>query len=299
VLLKRGANPSFVSNLGVSALVRAAGLGFEEAIALLVRYGADPDAHDSRGVTALGSAIALDQPGAVRALLRAGADPDGRSATREGSTTPRQLYAVPLLEAIMAKRAAMVPALLDAGADIDRIDRPPGMRPWAFHGRTPLVAAIALRDAATVSLLLERGATPDLFDPRSDLGALPIHAAARWADAQILGLLVKHGANPFARDRRGASALHYAASNRNQAALRELARLGLPINARTRDTGMTPAMIAAAMADVATLDLLVKLGADPRVRSNDGQTAASIAAAAGRAETLKYLQQYNPVMEAK
>lgn len=292
LLLKRGANPSYVSIGGMSALVKAASLGFEDGIRLLLAHGADPDATDSNGQTALSFAIGRNQLGSVRALLRGGTDPDNARGSNEGKKE-RKFYAVPLVQAIGLQRRDAALLLLEVGADIDRVDRPAGMRASAFLGMTPLAQAIRVGDAEMVELLLKRGANPNGSDIRSAIGPTPVHAAALWGNEKILDLLLAYGTNAYDKDKTGANALHYAASARNHAMIRRFVSIGLPINARTREQGFTPLMLAATR-DPETVKLLAGLGADPRVKSTSGDTAMTAAAASGRAEILKFLQQYNP-----
>jgi len=296
LLLKHGANPSYLSTDGISALSAAASIGYEEAIRLLLEHGANPDTIKHNGSTALNAAIVQNQIGAMRVLLQSGADPDNRLGTNEG-LRDRKLHVVPLVQAILLKRKEMVLPLLDAGADIEEIDRPPGVRSTAFAGMTPLVMAIYIKDAEMVEILLRRGANPSASDVKSDTGEMPIHAAAYWGDEKMIDLLVKFGANLYDRDKRGSNVMHYAAAGRNHEAIRLLAQRGMPLNARTRDQGLTPMMVAASVADIETVNLLAQLGADPRVKSNSGATAATIAAAKGKIETLKYLQNFNPDKE--
>ena len=75
-LLTRGADPNIADGKGDIPLTIAAGIGFEEAAAQLIRRGAKIDGVNRRGETALAVAVQQRQPRLVELLLRAGANPD-------------------------------------------------------------------------------------------------------------------------------------------------------------------------------------------------------------------------------
>jgi ankyrin repeat protein len=72
----------------------------------------------------------------------------------------------------------------------------------------PLHAAVARRSAATVRMLLERGADPNV---RQQAGYTPLHAAAKHGDREIVELLLAHGADPSAKSDAGQDAAGFAA----------------------------------------------------------------------------------------
>ena len=84
-LTGRGANTNLANNRGVTPLLRAVQIGFDEGVAALVRAGARVDEQNQAGETPLMSAVHQRDTGLMRVLLEAGADPDrvdnsGRSA---------------------------------------------------------------------------------------------------------------------------------------------------------------------------------------------------------------------------
>lgn len=84
-LLAKGANVNARDNRGVTPLVVASNLGFEEGVALLVDNKARVDEPTATGETPLIMAVHRRAIGMMRILLKAGADPDradnsGRSA---------------------------------------------------------------------------------------------------------------------------------------------------------------------------------------------------------------------------
>jgi ankyrin repeat protein len=79
-------------------------------------------------------------------------------------------------------------ALLERGADVNAAARS------AFRV-APVHAAAAVRDAATMTLLLDRGADANA---RQQLGYTALHTAAQLGDDNIIDLLLAHGADPRA-----------------------------------------------------------------------------------------------------
>lgn len=76
-LIEAGADVSYVSVFGASALHRAARRGHVAAIELLLKYGADPNITTGSGETPLYEAAYAGKTAAVALLLKAGANPNG------------------------------------------------------------------------------------------------------------------------------------------------------------------------------------------------------------------------------
>jgi ankyrin repeat protein len=95
-LTGRGANPNIRDKSGVTPLMIATRLGFNEGVEALIAGGASVDVATSSGETPLISAVHRRDPGLMRLLLQAGADPDrndnsGRSARYYASLTDKAL----------------------------------------------------------------------------------------------------------------------------------------------------------------------------------------------------------------
>lgn len=88
--------------------------------------------------------------------------------------------------AIFFRHTELAHALIERGADVNAAARN------AFRV-APVHAAAATRDAATMQLLLERGADPNA---RQQLGYTALHTAAQLGDEAMLDLLLLHGADP-------------------------------------------------------------------------------------------------------
>ncbi|KAG7230781.1 hypothetical protein INR49_019595 [Caranx melampygus] len=100
-----------------------------------------------------------------------------------------------LMQVVMLGSSAVVAALLEVGANPDRLD--------------PVCSLTVTHDAAregfvdTVRVLMEHGANINLLDKQ---GNLPLHLAAREGHLQVVQLLIGHTENPRAPNSQGFTA---------------------------------------------------------------------------------------------
>ncbi|MFC8845442.1 MULTISPECIES: ankyrin repeat domain-containing protein [unclassified Micromonospora] len=102
----------------------------------------------------------------------------------------RKKRAKRLVEALLRGDAAIVGALLRAGAAPDAADR---------EGTTPLYQASVQGATDLVRLLLAAGAAPDLESGHGQEGT-PLCAAAAWGHTAVVRELLAHGADPNLRE---------------------------------------------------------------------------------------------------
>ena len=127
----------------------------------------------------------------------------------------------------------------------------------------------------TVAALLEGGAGLEIEVPMDEdeggFRATPLwYAVARGENLPLVRFLLKHGAD--------ASYSLWAAVWRDDDALcRQLLKAKPRLNLRAH--GETPIFYAARLKRLKTLDLLIKAGADPRIKDHRGRDAADIARA--------------------
>ncbi len=265
-------------------------------MSLLINAGAELDALDDDGRTALHIALERDRPVAFERLLGLGADPDagapvdpvncerwntalffrradaatvagcigeglevGARSGRWGGNLPPG--SSPLhFAAAWARDPAVIPVLVDAGADIaarDEIDH------------TPLHRAAGEGDVAVVEALLAAGADVDAWTRHPDgHGRLknytPLHEAAGGnEDPAVVAVLLDAGADVNARGTSDRTPLHRAAAgNENPAVIALLLRSGADVNARARG-GRTPLHEAGARnGNPDVIAALVESGAD-------------------------------------
>ncbi|RYP33853.1 hypothetical protein DL767_004583 [Monosporascus sp. MG133] len=196
-------------------LFRAAELGNETAVRLLIEKGADTEAKVN-GDTALKRAAEMGQPAIVRLFLLNGFNIE---TTTRGSTLMElavehghvELVRMLLQEganieargpkgmSMLCKAAwrgheAVVQVLLEAGANIDYIS----------EDGTPLYLAVLYKRGATARLLIEKGA--DVNRAR-DFASTPLQAAAYTGQESVAQLLIENGANVHYKNNSGSTAL--------------------------------------------------------------------------------------------
>jgi ankyrin repeat protein len=256
-LLEAGADPNLPNPEGETPLMTAARTGNAESIETLLAHGAEVDEVEAwRGQTALMWAAAQNQVAAVDALLAAGADPNARSG--RGFT--------PVLFAAREGHVDVLGALVRAGADVD--DALPS------NGMSALVLAVYNAQYDFAKALLDLGADPDA----AGNGWTALHQVV-WTRNPNLGRNP-----PFPVPLGDLDAFDL---------VRALAAAGANLDARQtgepRDgnrnvlnrIGSTPFLQAAKVADAAMMQLLVDLGADPSLVTEEGATPLMAAAGVG------------------
>lgn len=124
-------------------------------------------------------------------------------------------------------------------------------------------------DLQCVRGLLESGA--DVNDP-DEKGITPLKYASAEPQPEMLRLLLAHGASPNLADHRGFTPLHCVAGHGFYNEALEMASIliasGADVNQRSSELGFTPLHEART---IPMIDLLLRHGADPCSRNNDGQ----------------------------
>jgi uncharacterized protein len=181
-----------------------------------------------------------------------------------------------LFDAAKCWDAASVKALLKAAPDLVRATDP--------RGRTALHIACAVKPAKglsepagikTATALLKAGAELEAHVPmpaeEGDFRANPMwYAVARGENFPLVKFLLKRGGD-------ASHSLWAAVFRDNADMMRALlaAKPGLDLRAH----GETPIFYAARLQRLKTLDLLIKAGADPRIKDDRGRDAVAIAKA--------------------
>jgi ankyrin repeat protein len=99
-LAGRGANPNIRDKRGVSPLMAAVQLGFNEGVEALIAAGASVDVASDTGETPLISAVHRRDTALLRILLEAGADPERRDNSGRSARDYAELAGTAVADAI-------------------------------------------------------------------------------------------------------------------------------------------------------------------------------------------------------
>jgi len=150
--LAKGANPNIPGRKGVTPLIAAAFKGNDRIFETLLGHGADVNAIDETGKSAMVYAAARGFDDIVKRLLESGV----AAQRRYGNDLTALMWAAGHDEGVgAAASGSVIDLLLAHGAMLDDTDN---------RGRTALMIATSLGDAAVVDLLLQRGASRGLKD---------------------------------------------------------------------------------------------------------------------------------------
>jgi ankyrin repeat protein len=296
LLLKKGASVDARERWGgQTALMWAAAQGQAEMVKLLIKHGADVNAratvHEwARRITAEGRPKDMNRGGltpliyaareghieSAKNLLAGGADID----------LPEPDGATPLVIALMNLRWDFAKFLIEAGANVND---------WDLYGQTPLYVAVDMNTLPSggrvdlpsadktsglevIELLLKSGANPNaqlklrppyrnaVFDRNADemltTGATALMRAAKAGDIPAIELLLAHGALIDLPNKDGLTPLACAAG-------------------AGRSTGATRGRLATEESIIATVNVLLKAGAQVNAKTRTGETALHGAALRG------------------
>jgi ankyrin repeat protein/predicted Ser/Thr protein kinase len=224
--------------------------------------------------TAMDSVTDRNRPAEIatvgEASAGAGKKTSEAGADVQASATP------PLIIAAARGNLPIVTSLLDAGADVNAVDR---------RGTTALSEAVDGGHAEIARMLLDRGA--DANAARAT-GVTSLMIAAARGNQTLVEMLLGVGGDVNASDQRGWTALSGAVDGGHD----EIARLLLGRDADAnvaRGTGVTPLMIAAARGNLAVVKMLADAGADVNASNKKGWTALSGAVDRGHVEITRLL----------
>lgn len=119
---------------------------------------------------------------------------------------------------------------------------------------------------------------PDHLNMPSPDGWTALHLAAHFGHASLVAYLLAVGADPLARSVNALENLpiHAAAAGRNAGIIALLLAAGTPVDA-TQHGGYTALHAGADAGDVASLEVLLKAGADVTIKAGNGKSALDLA----------------------
>ncbi len=262
-VLAGGASPNLVDADGTPALMAAALFGNAETVDLLLKRGADPNKPDASGATALMWAVSDEEK--VRLLVGRGANVNAKSNT---DRTPL------LVAASLPRTVPVLRILLDRGADLRAQDR---------AGATALALAVRSADVDVVRFLVERG-----LDPNA-LSVVARRPGFVRNDRPTFDYLVSKGLTP------APDLLVTAVTWQPAAAIGRWIDLGADVNASNpAQYNRTPLLTAVTSETEGTdtLKLLLDHGADPNVRTTEGESPLDWAIYKGDRAKIDILEQH-------
>jgi ankyrin repeat protein len=219
LLIERGADigyrhPAFGTAADLSFQLECQ-RGYSGATEFLVSKGAgfDPGGVGPRGLNRLRVAVMLGSADMVRLLIDQSADVNAASP-RDGR--------VALLWAAQKGHLEIAAALVNAGADVNRIDE---------AGIAPIQWAVENGHVDVVSALIDAGARLDLREESS--GQTLLHRVSIYGHADIAAILLSRNPDPNAKDAAQKTPVHYACKYGHK----KLAELLVDNGARMGDCG--------------------------------------------------------------
>ena len=283
-LLTAGADPNAAGNEGETPLMTVARVGSVPAAKVLIAHGAKLEAReDWHGETALMWAAAQKHPEMIAALIAAGADVNAMSTVvkwdRQTTAEPREKWLplggfTPLMFAAREGCVECVKILVDAKASINQADP---------DGITPMINSIINGHYDVASLLLDKGADPNLMDKT---GREALYAAV---DAHTMP--ASNRPSPSENDNQITSLdliqslLAHGASVNVQLKTQQPYRTKVDRGNDTMlTTGTTPMIRAAKAGDAPVIALLLAKGGDPKLTTRNGINPVMAAAGLGTKE---------------
>lgn len=245
--------------LRTPSLSIAARTGNVDVVHKLLKEGRRTDNVDNRGWTPLHEAASAGHV-ACAALLLSQDEHIKDLRTFEGET--------PLFLSVNDKSETdVMKVLLNHSADVNLGNN---------EQFTPLHKACELDSLACAQLLLEFGADVNAADAD---GNRPIHEAITKRSVELVNLLLKHGADLTVKNSNGLTPLMGAAFIGFYQVIKKLDKPELHLVNERKVTGRTALMMAAQGGHIKTTKLLLEMGADANIVSDDiQQTALHLAA---------------------
>ena len=194
LLIAKGADVNAHANKEAwTPLMNASATGFALVAGTLLDHGAELNALSDAGYSPLAFAAEKKRVDVVRLLLARGAD--GGNA---------------LVAMVRDKQPDAIKLLIESGVDANATPRT--KEKWFTPGETALYAAASAHDAALVTLLLDKGANPDIASPTGGNMATPLMMGAYHCNSAVIDALIAHNVTRSATNSGGGTAADLAAT---------------------------------------------------------------------------------------
>lgn len=142
-------------------------------------------------------------------------------------------------------------------------------------GETALMNSVMEDKLEVMKFLLDNGADTEIRDISDNT---VLKNVALSGSVEMARKLIEKGASLNPDDDSGSTLLIYALGNRHFPEMIEfLIDKGINLNVRPHEFAHTPLMVAAALGYEKSVETLLKLGADPSMKDEDGKTALDFA----------------------
>jgi ankyrin repeat protein len=151
-----------------------------------------------------------------------------------------------------------------------------------------LLDSVIMRDIARVRELLEQGANVNAKDAEHQ--ETPLMLAVKRRSVGIVKLLLEAGAEVSTRDDWGRTALFYAPVSSEMFGV--LLNAGADVHAKDGEGNTILMRKVSESASLAEVEELLRLGVDPRVQDEDGETALDLAESLGLVKVVERLHSW-------
>jgi ankyrin repeat protein len=162
------------------------------------------------------------------------------------------------------------------------------INPLDKQDKTPLCVAVENNQLTTARILVNNGGKVNvpLTAPHTIL-----FAAVKYGSIEMTQLILDANAKWDARDEKGRTAMHYAATRPTNGMCSELFFRGLYVD-DADDDGFTPFLYSIQEGTTYALDWLVDHGANPMAKTNRGETALDVAKRCQRDDLMSKLERW-------
>ena len=246
--VRNGALVNATDRFGHTPLHFTAYKGNAQILQFLLRNGGNPNIRGRHDSTPLHSAAWGRNAGALEVLLEEGADVNARTDEGETPGMTASLRGEKDILEILFALSADPHAEDDHGTNLIDLAAAGGhsvivdfLRKIGVKNKNPLHVAAGLGDVKKVKALLNAGRD---VNERDSFGATPLLIATVSGQEEVVDFLLSRKANPKISAKDGYTLMHGAAFSGKKSMVNKALSLGLGVNARYGDDGITPTDVA-------------------------------------------------------